>query len=307
MAGPLVSIVTSTYNRSNVLRYTMGSVRASTLTNWEHIIVGDHCTDDTAEVVASYGDSRITFRNLDVNCGEQSGPNNAGLRLATGRYVAMLNHDDLWLPSHLAVATETLERTGADLVFTLTLVIDGRGRPLLSGVTRNDRYERGAFVPCSSWVFKRELFDDIGEWRSARTLHAVPSSDWIDRAHRAGKLLVAAPVVTNIAIQSGHRRGSYAEREVDVHATLAHALATDPNALASLLTTALLDLARAQRGVTPLVTRAARNAAVRTIASLGIQPAALLNATRYGRRGGFVDELRTTRGLPPLPRRGHDA
>ena len=174
-------------------------------------------------------------------------------------------------------------------------------------MTRSERYERGAFVPCSSWVFKRELFEEIGDWRSARTLHAVPSADWLDRAHLAGKKLVAVPVVTNIAIQSGLRRGSYAEREVDAHAALAHALAADPGALASLLTAALLDLARANRRIAPLVRRAARNAATRTIAALGMHPTALLNAARYRRRGGFVDQLRTTRGLPPLPRGGHDA
>ena len=85
---PLVSIILATYNRSPVLAHAIESVRRSTLTDWELIVVGDGCTDDTAAVVASFDDPRVTFINLPRNVGEQSGPNNEGLRLARGRYIA---------------------------------------------------------------------------------------------------------------------------------------------------------------------------------------------------------------------------
>ena len=64
-----------------------------TYSDWELLVVGDSCTDDTEEVVAQFGDARIHYRNLQENCGDQSGPNNAALRMATGRYLAYLNHD----------------------------------------------------------------------------------------------------------------------------------------------------------------------------------------------------------------------
>lgn len=297
-----MSIVTATFNRSNVLRYTIDSARASTLTDWEHIVVGDACTDDTASVVASVDDARIRFVNLPENVGEQSGPNNAGLRMATGRYVALLNHDDLWLPWHLEETTNSLERTGADLVFTLSLSIEPSGRTRLFGVTRGDQYERGVYAPCSSWVFRRELVDVIGLWRPASTLHVSPSTDWIERAHRAGKSLLALPVVTTVVILSGGRRDSYAERQVQEHARVSDSLARDPRALSRLITAACLDLAREQRRVRPLIQRALKNAAMRVVSSTGTHPVGLFNAIRYRRRGGFLDELRRTRGLTPLPR-----
>jgi glycosyltransferase involved in cell wall biosynthesis len=69
-----------------------------TLADWELIVVGDRCTDDTEVVVRGFPDPRIRFVNLERNFGEQSVPNNEGVRLAQGRFIAYLNHDDLWLP-----------------------------------------------------------------------------------------------------------------------------------------------------------------------------------------------------------------
>ena len=87
--GPLTTKIVSghfhwTYNRSNVLRYAIESVLAQTVSDWEMIVIGDACTDDTAEVVESFGDGRIRFHNLDQNVGEQSGPNNVGTSIPVG-------------------------------------------------------------------------------------------------------------------------------------------------------------------------------------------------------------------------------
>ena len=58
---PLVSIVIATYNRSQVVAHAIDSVRRSTVADWELIVVGDHCTDDTEAVVAGFADPRITW------------------------------------------------------------------------------------------------------------------------------------------------------------------------------------------------------------------------------------------------------
>ena len=73
-------------------------------------------------MVASFDDPRITFINLPQNVGEQSGPNNEGLRLARGRYIAYLNHDDMYFPDHLASSVAWCERSGADLVWSPLLM-----------------------------------------------------------------------------------------------------------------------------------------------------------------------------------------
>jgi len=57
--SPLVSIVLPTYKRAHVLPYAIRSVLAQTYANWELIVVDDNSPDDTAEVVAAFGDHRI--------------------------------------------------------------------------------------------------------------------------------------------------------------------------------------------------------------------------------------------------------
>ena len=79
-------------------------------------MVGDACTDDTAGVVAGFGDSRIRFVNLTRNFGEQAGPNNVGMAESSAPLIAFLNHDDVWLPHHLSLGEVLLAET-ADLVF----------------------------------------------------------------------------------------------------------------------------------------------------------------------------------------------
>src|SRR4051812_46760682 len=109
MGSPAVSIVVATYNRSNVLELAIGSAVAQTFTDWEMHVVGDACTDDSERVISSFGDPRIRWTNLPVNHGDQSGPNNHGVRLARGRYIAFLNQDDLWFPDHLERSIAALE------------------------------------------------------------------------------------------------------------------------------------------------------------------------------------------------------
>jgi glycosyltransferase involved in cell wall biosynthesis len=101
LSMPLVTVILSTYNWSAVLPFSIESVLHQTFRDFELLVIGDGCSDDSAEVVAGFSDLRVRWINLPRNTGSQAGPNNEGLRQAKGKLIAYLGHDDLWSKYHL--------------------------------------------------------------------------------------------------------------------------------------------------------------------------------------------------------------
>src|SRR5438046_2082830 len=95
---PAVTIIIPTFNWSSVLPFSIGSALRQSFDDFELLVVGDGCTDDSEDVVAATSDPRVRWINLPANVGQQAGPNTEGLRQARGRLVAYLGHDDLCFP-----------------------------------------------------------------------------------------------------------------------------------------------------------------------------------------------------------------
>jgi glycosyltransferase involved in cell wall biosynthesis len=110
---PLVSVTTATYNRAELLlKNAVPSVLAQTYTNFEFIIIGDHCTDNTAALLAKIKDPRVRFHNLPRR---QQYPRNKMRRYkvhgleawglarssAKGLWIAHLDDDDVFTPDHV--------------------------------------------------------------------------------------------------------------------------------------------------------------------------------------------------------------
>ncbi len=98
--APTVSVVLPTYERAGVLPRAIDSVLAQTLENLELIVVDDASTDETASVVRSYRDPRVTYRSHETNRGG-SAARNTGIDAASGEYIAFIDSDDEWLPTKL--------------------------------------------------------------------------------------------------------------------------------------------------------------------------------------------------------------
>ena len=306
--APRVSVVIATYNRSAVLAHAIRSVLASTFTEWEMIVVGDACTDDTQECVSSFGDPRIRFVNLPRNSGGQSTPNNEGIALARAGYVAFLNHDDVYLPGHLAECVVELDRGEADLVWTAAAVAQaapGAAQPLtfaLEGVPPPGGYTPFAFYSASTWMFRRELAATVGPWQSASSSYVTPSQSWLFRAWRSGARLRFVPRVGVIVLWSGVRRGSYAMRESPDHEVLARWMNDDPHFRERVLEDAAV---RAAQNAITTRHHAPAGALARLLArpvyafltTLGIHPSSLGMFIRHGRKGGFIRHHRRFTGI----------
>src|SRR5207244_13390487 len=117
---PSVTGIIPTYKWSSVWPYSIGSVLRQTVTDFEVLVVGDGCTDESEAVVRGVGDPRVKWINLATNTGHQSEPNNEGLRQARGQYIAYLGHVDLWLANDLSCLISAF-RQGADLAYGIRL------------------------------------------------------------------------------------------------------------------------------------------------------------------------------------------
>jgi glycosyltransferase involved in cell wall biosynthesis len=297
---PLVSVVISTHNRPAALRVAIKSVVAQTLNDWEIIVVGDCCRSDTKDVVSEFGNPRIRYIDLPVNFGEQSGPNNLGMARSRGRYIAFLNHDDLWFPDHLAALTGWIEATGADLIFSRAAVMEPRpeGRVEYQS-TILGRGRRGLYDPAatnayaSTMLVRRSSAAMIGPWRAASELIAVSSQDWLFRAWRKGFVLASMPHLTVLMVQSGTRKGSYLGNQADEQVALLQQIATDADGLR---------LHILERASEPKQSSTLRYWKRRLYALCGIHPEARSFSRNFG-PGDLIRRLRRDRGLAPLPRR----
>jgi glycosyltransferase involved in cell wall biosynthesis len=94
---PKVSILIATYNRADFLALAIESVRKQNYTNWELLILDDASEDATAQIIASYqkADNRIHHLRQEKNVGIVKN-RNSGLAAAVGKYIAILDSDDIW-------------------------------------------------------------------------------------------------------------------------------------------------------------------------------------------------------------------
>lgn len=204
----MYSIVVATFNRAPVLRRVLRTVLAQTYENWEAIIIGDCCTDDTAQQIASLGDPRLRFVNLPERFGEQSGPNSVGCAVAQGSRIAFLNHDDYWLPNHLAMAEGALDESGSDMYWSRAAFFTNRGASLhaaffldVSPASRQleDLYDFGAPIaePMSAWVLTRHAMERLGPMkRASDSWVGAPIVDYTQRASRLGLSLCNGNEIT---------------------------------------------------------------------------------------------------------------
>ena len=175
--APVVSIVTSTYNRAQILRRAVDSVRAQTFADWEMNIVGDCTPDNTAEVIAAYGDPRLHFYNLPEKSPAGShgaiAKNHAIQQMSRGKLIAYLDDDDAYRPSFLSTMVTYLgANAGARFVYcrctyrdkhTGRLILGNPFQRWMHGYSK-EKLKRYNFIDTDCVVHTRALLDEVGFW-----------------------------------------------------------------------------------------------------------------------------------------------
>ena len=115
----LVSVVVPVYNRPQELDRALRSVLAQTCQDFRIYVIDDAstCANDILGVCRGLGDARIGRWLLEQN-GGPSVARNVGVRLAEGKYIALLDADDEWLAPHLATHLHEHERDDLQMTYS---------------------------------------------------------------------------------------------------------------------------------------------------------------------------------------------
>ena len=132
MSNPLASVVIPTFNKSQTIGATVESVLRQTYPNVEIILVDNGSTDSTKEVISKLETSISNLRviYLPANLGP-SNARNTGIRNASGRYIFLLDGDDLFHPGKIATQVEFM-KVNPEFAISVTyyLTSDSAGRGL---------------------------------------------------------------------------------------------------------------------------------------------------------------------------------
>lgn len=193
--NPLISVCVPTYNRAALLiERAVTSVLAQTYKNFELIIVGDSCTDNTSELLSKIDDPRLKFVNLSKRQRRYpisvenhwfvggSVPANKALDLAKGQWIARNDDDDIWTPDHLETLLRFAQKGNWEFV-SASYIAERHGKRII--VDAKDENPRIGGV--QTWLYRSYLkFMKYNPecWR--KSWNRVWDTDLQDRIYRAG-------------------------------------------------------------------------------------------------------------------------
>lgn len=197
--APTVSVVIPAYNHERFIRDAVDSVLNQTMQDLELIVVDDGSTDSTGEIVKAYDDPRLQYHWQENQ--DAFNTINNGMRMAKGRFITILNSDDIYEPTRLERLLFAHRDTAAEVMFTDVQPIDDDNQPLDDPefgwnhwhqrnrqvfLDTKDLYltfQRGnVMVTTSNLFMTRHAYETVGEFSSLRYLHDY---DYIFRLLRA--------------------------------------------------------------------------------------------------------------------------
>ena len=200
MNVPLVSIITPTYNHENYICDCILSAQSQTYTNWEMLIVDDGSTDNTFSIAKqmSLNDPRIhVFTQKNIGIFRLSETYNFALSIAKGKYIAVLEGDDVWLPEKLTLQMEELE-ADEDIVISYGKAFSST-TDLKSNYGLTDFSSKSTdllknnpigsatkvlifsnFIVALTVLIRRTALDKIGGFKQSHDLPLVDLNTWIE-------------------------------------------------------------------------------------------------------------------------------
>ena len=140
-----ISVIIPVYNRAQMVKRAIQSVLDQTLPAHEIIVVNDGSSDETGQVLQTFEPS---IKIINQPHRGVSAARNAGIRLASGDWIALLDSDDVWLPQKLAMAREFHRNHPQYLIFQTEEIWIRRGKRV------NPKKKHRKY---GGWIFKQSL------------------------------------------------------------------------------------------------------------------------------------------------------
>ena len=184
VSGPLITIVMPCFNVAATVAETVESVRRQTLQDFELLAIDNNSTDATGAILESLARGFARMRVIRHPVQGLSAARNAGIRQARGRFVALVDADDVWDAGYLEAHMTNFAGPDIGVSYSRIRHVDWAGyptgkstRPKLAGLTAADLLISN---PCTSLVVaRREVFETAGLFDER--LRRVEDQEWLFR------------------------------------------------------------------------------------------------------------------------------
>ncbi len=220
MEKPLVSVVTITRNRGNLLKRCISSVLGQTYTNIEHIVVDGASDDNTDEVVRSFKDERLHFIRLETNWPIKETLDH-GISLCKGKYITFLDSDDEYLPEKVEKQVALIESLPEDygLVYCWMTYYDNNTKevlrchkPELRGFVGDKTVSSPVLSGTPTLLFRSDAIRDLNGWKSQDEIGIVSDWELCARATQKYKVDYVPESLVNVYVNHGNVRQSEPEK-----------------------------------------------------------------------------------------------
>jgi len=222
-----VSVIIPVFNGERYIGNAIRSVFKQSYSDFEIVVVDDGSTDQTAEIVQALGE-KVVYRRQS-----NAGPivaRNLGVASSSGKFVAFLDHDDLWHPDKLEKQVSILDRhSDIGLVCSEVNNIDEEEKPIHRKTWGQRRKIKGDLVgdlhallnrrfPVavpSTWLIRRSLLERVGSFDATLPFGGYGELDFFAKLAEFSKIcFMTTPLVEYRVRQSGITR----EKEAEMYA-----------------------------------------------------------------------------------------
>lgn len=216
MDKPLVSVITITRNRGNLIGRCISSVLGQTYKNIEYIIVDGASDDNTDEVVSSFQDDRLKFVKLETNWAIKE-TLDYGISLCNGKYITFLDSDDEYLSEKIEKQVNLMESLSGDygLVYCWMTYYDDKTKkelsihkPELRGDVRDEVIGEPIISGTPTLMFRNEILKKLDGWKSADEIGIISDWELCARACQITKVDYLPESLVNVHVNHGCVRQS---------------------------------------------------------------------------------------------------